>query len=144
MKQYKKFAGVIVVLLAFVTALAIVFSPSTPDVKTALGSGNIITNYAHVATSSAILVTTSSTLVMPTSTDRTYLRISNIAGKPIFCTLSVRGTNSSTYTTGPAIMYQGITIFASSTLEFKIDENPYTGPVYCISEANSSTTISQY
>ncbi len=120
----------------------------------ALGSGPTITNtqrstvtpvISNNTASSSVLVGTASTLVVGTTTDRVYLQIWNMSTKAVFCTLAARGTASSTFTTGPAILYAGITITASSTYQFRADENPYTGPVYCIADgAAASTTIMQF
>lgn len=83
--------------------------------------------------STAKLITTSSTLVSATNTARTYLRISNVSSNNIYCKLQ---------TTPPqtAILYEGFAIHASSSAEFTGD-NLYTGPVFCISTGNASTTV---
>lgn len=97
--------------------------------------GPVLTRFFTYSTSSSKLVANSSTLVVATNTARAYLEISNIASKPIYCSMLGGDQNQA------AVMYSGMTIFASSTMYIRSDSNPYTGPVYCIAEANASTTI---
>lgn len=94
--------------------------------------GLLVAPFSSYASSSSALITTSSKMVAATNTARTSLEIANIAGKPIYCNLS-RGA--------PAVMYKGLTIFASTTRQIFTQDNPYTGAVHCIAEANASTTI---
>lgn len=97
-------------------------------------SGNSIPNFATMASSSGILVNTSDTMLVATNTARLYLRIANISSKPISCNLK---------NGAPAVLYTGVTIFASTTLEIDEDKFPYTGAVRCISETPASTTVTE-
>ena len=84
--------------------------------------------------STGVVVTTSSTEVAATNTARTLLEITNISSKPIYCKMRSGALNQA------AVMYEGLTVFASST-EVITGENLYTGPVNCIGEASASTTV---
>lgn len=125
----------------FILALIGVGIFSSLHVSQALGAGESPTYFKAITNSSA-LVTTSSTLVAPTSTAATYTRISNISGVAIYCSL----TSASSTTPTPAVPYVGITIFASSSLALSPDQyNMYTGPIYCITPiGTASTTVYQH
>lgn len=92
--------------------------------------------YTTAITGTGVLVTSSSGTVIATSTSATTRRIDNIGSKPIFCKLD-RGYN--------AVAYEGITIFASTSVEFS-DTNGmlYRGAINCIAPlGNASTTVYQ-
>lgn len=139
MQKYKKYLGIITAVVALASLL------TYREIKTAQAVGIQINNTQRALTSSGVLVNTTSTLVSATTTNRIYLRISNLSGAAIYCTTDVAGTASTTFSAGPAVAYQGITIFGSSTYAFQSDENPYTGPVFCIAPSGAaSTTVAQF
>lgn len=136
----KKYAAGILVSLALVSALIVVGFlniAGRPDI--ALGSGQTISGFTVFATSSTALVTSSSNLLVATNTARFYLRVSNLSGNAIYCTPSYHVGTSTNMNNAPAVANSGITIFASSTYEVKVDENPYRGPLYCISPSGNAT-----
>ena len=117
-------------LLLFGLACSILMS--APKVVGA--SGETISPYNSFTTSGGVLVLSStSTNLVATNTARLFLQVTNIGTSTIYCNL----TNGAW-----ATKYVGLTLFASSTYRFLVDENPYTGPVNCIADgANASTTI---
>lgn len=89
--------------------------------------------FFSVATSSAALAGTSSTLVIATSTGRTFLRIANTGGIAVTCIYN---------NGGPATVSNGFIIAASSTFEMnQLNEPVYTGTVQCISDTGSSEKL---
>lgn len=124
-------ASVVLLAIVLLSALVGVFSQKAP-LATASGQGLSSFNSFPVSTSS--VVTTSATFMIATNTARSFLRISNIGPVAIYCNL--KGG------IGSPLAYTGMTIFGSSTAEFKVDENPYTGAIYCITGlGTASTTI---
>lgn len=86
-----------------------------------------------VATSSAATAGTSSTLVIATSTGRTFLRIANTGANAVTCIYN---------NGGPATVTNGFIIAASSTFEMnQLNEPVYTGTVQCISDTASSEKL---
>lgn len=84
-------------------------------------------------TNTGVLCTTSSGLLVATSSNPGFLRISNTSPFTIFLALG----------NPPAVLYQGLTLFASTSIEFN-QTNFYAGQIYCISSGgNASTTISE-
>lgn len=97
------------------------------------GISNAATHLSQIGTtgtSTARLVTTSSTQIMATSSTREYARISNLSGNAIYC----NADNDK-----PAVGYSGITIMGSSTIA--LDEIfPYAGAINCISPLGTAST----
>lgn len=97
-----------------------------------LGGGNTITNTSSFATSSAVTVTTSATIIAATSTSRVYMRLTNNSGVTVSCSLKF-GTAPTNGT--------GLLLYASSSYAFEVDQNPYTGPVTCIAPSSASVAV---
>lgn len=120
---------------AFFLAVAIIaIAQGLNGPKPVQAMGPMITNFNN-ASSSGVLVTTSNTLVSATNTARVYMEISNLGSSAVFCAMKGGDRNQT------AALYSGWTIFASSTKYIKSDENPYIGPVYCISTATMQLSI---
>lgn len=86
-----------------------------------------------VATSTSETVQTTNTLVLATSTGRTWARIANTASNNITCI----------YNNGAAAtINNGFIIAASSTFEMnQLSEPVYTGAVSCISDTGATEKI---
>lgn len=93
--------------------------------------GSFVTPFATYTSQSGVLVTTASTQVVATSTARTFLRVTNISSNNIYCS---DGTQN-------AVLYEGVAIMASSSVEFSSNTQPFTGALNCISTGNASTTV---
>lgn len=96
-------------------------------------------NYSAVssfATSSAITIASSDTLVQATTT-RTYYRFTNDCNSAVF--LAFNGDNA-------AVARKGITIYASSTYEISTElASAYSGAIHAISPGgNCILTVSGY
>lgn len=131
MKKKIHFGLMVIGVIALITNLYI----SAPRPSKVDAFGNMITNFNSFSTSSARTVTSSSGLLVATNTARTYMEISNLGNAAVFCALKGGDTNQA------AVLYSGKAIFASSTAYFKIDENPYVGPVHCISTATMQVSV---
>lgn len=102
-----------------------------PQAEQHLGSSsdNVLATYPTVA---KVFVNTADTLVVASSTGRTYLAINNISGatttaQVVFCNFGDRA----------ATLYSGFSIPASSTVTFALD-NLYRYAVHCIAPANGA------
>lgn len=128
--------GLIAALIATLALVAIVAiqTKKTSDIN--IGS-DVAVPFNSYETSSSVLVTTSNTLAVATNTARTALTISNMASKPIWCALKGGDQNQA------AELWKGLTVFASSSVSIFDTDRPYIGPVYCIGEANATTTITE-
>lgn len=92
----------------------------------------IYNNYiTKMSISNVVSVTTSSTLVLATSTARSYAIFSNDSANPVYLALN-NGL--------PAIADSGILLNASSTYEIR-DVNGYIGSVYAISKGATSNVL---
>lgn len=97
--------------------------------QTVGASGQTITPFVRFGFATSTLIGAASQLVDATNTARVYLRLSNLSGVTIYC--SDRAS---------AAPYTGMAVFASSTLSVVTDENPYTGPLYCVSPSGAAST----
>lgn len=124
----------LIVCTAVLTAVLVSNSYKSNGV---VGSDIGATGYVTAATSSKMAVTTSDSLVLATSTERQYVLIANPSSNTLFCTLN--GGK-------PAVTGTGITIFASSSLEIKIDTQPiYRGAIRCLSSGSTvNVTVYSY
>jgi hypothetical protein len=103
----------------------------TPQASQDLGSSsdNVLATYPTV---SKVFVNSADTLVVGTSTGRTYLVINNISGatttpQVVSCNFGDRA----------AVLYTGFSIPASSSVMFALD-NLYRGAIRCIAPANGA------
>jgi hypothetical protein len=94
------------------------------------------TTFKEVSISTSKLVTTGSTLVSATNTARTIFRMTNTSSNNIYCKFRSTAPQA-------AVLYEGVAIMASSTFEMPTNGNIYTGPIYCISTGNASTTVAE-
>lgn len=122
----------------FVTVVLIIISICAWNVSRNQSLGSFETSNAYTAaqTSTGVLVTTSNTVVLATSTSRSFVRISNLSGNTIYC---------NTDNGKPATAFQGYMISATSSLSFSDnDSNLYRGAINCIAIGGSaSTTVFQ-
>lgn len=106
------------------------------QVTTSVGGSIDVPGYSKGAVASSSVVTNASSMVLSTSTSRTYATIQNLSSTTIYCMLN---------SAAPAIAYQGTAIFASSTLVINFNEdNLYRGAVYCISPSNNTASTTSY
>lgn len=123
----QKIVGVIVAVLALLG-----FSTDTFSLGGISTSSSDFYEIGGMGTSTARLVTTTSSQVMATSSSRESAKISNVSSVAIYC--NADGDKA-------AVGYSGIMIAASSTLLIDSDF-PYTGAIRCISPlGNASTTV---
>lgn len=129
------FAFLAVALIAGFLVFRTAVKSTVSAVDTSLGGiSNTIGHFSNIGqygASTGVVVTTSSAQVMATSSSREYAEIANLSSFAIYCNMD--NDNS-------AVLYQGITIFASSTKVLGQDFS-YTGAVRCISTGNASTTV---
>lgn len=132
----KKTLTHLLLAVSLLSAIAAVFTLGyTPSVSVHIADaqGPQINPWVSYASSSAVLITSTSAIVSATNTARVYERISNLSGVTIYCNMQ-QGK--------PAIAYSGLAIFASSTYAIQSDENPYRGAITCIAPTgNASTTV---
>jgi hypothetical protein len=103
---------------------------TAPSAQT-LGSGSDNTLFAYPSTS-RVFVNSADTLVVATSTARSYLTINNISGATT--TAQVVSCN---FGDRPATLYSGFSIPASTTVTLALD-NLYRGAIRCIAPANGA------
>ena len=113
-----------------VSAIFVVNSLKNPN--KVYGDTTIQPNYAPMNDTGVLCGNGSSTLMLATSTSRSFLRISNISQGNIY------------YGFGqPAATSTGGVLFASSSMEFN-QSNMYSGAIYCLATtANATTTIAE-
>lgn len=140
MKSYVQEAVIISIFLfiAFLSGFLIFrasVNSASKTINTSLsGISNTIGHFSNIGqygASTGVLVTTSSAQVVATSSSREYAEIANLSSFAIYCNMDDDKA---------AVLYQGITIFASSTKVLGQDFS-YTGAVRCISTGNASTTV---
>ncbi len=120
-------AAVIAVVSLIVLNVSLSRVPTVP-----VGGGVSISNFNSFASSSAITVSNSSTQVSATNTARTYLRLANNGSAAVYCNLRNGAA---------ATLFSGLTIFGSSTVDFTVDNNPYTGAVNCIGHGTNIVSV---
>lgn len=126
------FAFVIVFVLIIVGAVYLFTSIRGGIPSDNVGSDIGATRFVKANVSSAISVTTSSTLVLATTSSAQYREITNLSGAAIYCSLD----NGKV-----AVQYTGITILASSSYIMAPDkENMYVGAVRCIAPSGTAST----
>lgn len=121
----QKITGVIVAVLALLGVSTVSFGGVSSSISK-------FSDISAMGTSTARLVTTTSSQIMATSSSRESAKISNVSSVAIYC--NADGDKA-------AVGYSGIMIAASSTLLIDSDF-PYTGAIRCISPlGNASTTV---
>jgi hypothetical protein len=103
-----------------------------PDARPSYGStsDNVLGNEPSAT---KVAVGPNDTLVVSTSTSRTYLEITNISGatgtpRALYCNIGDR----------PSALYEGIVLFPSTTKAFNLD-NLFRGALRCRSHAGTTT-----
>lgn len=127
----KKAFGIISFLLLIAVTLLLIASTGKAYGSTSFnGTPNL---FFIVATSTSETVGTSNTLVLATSTGRTFARIANTSSSAVTC---LYGNGNA------ATVNNGFIINASSTFEMnQLSEPVYTGAVSCISDTGASDKI---
>lgn len=128
----------ILIATGAVLAVAIVFFCGIWLGNKPVAYGNAIAGtsgvFFSVATSSVQTIGTSNTLLIGTSTGRTWLRISNNSANVVLCRFD-NGLPA-------ALPSTGFLLAASSTYEMnQLSEPVYTGAVNCISDTGASATV---
>jgi hypothetical protein len=83
-------------------------------------------------TATKVIVNSTDTLVVATSSGRQYLELTNASGATTTAQMV-----SCNYGDRPAVLYQGTTIFASTSKAYMLD-NLYRGAIRCIAPANGA------
>lgn len=102
-------------------------SKQEPTPQTA---GEIIVLKSGTLTTTSKLCGTTSTLLMGTSTSRQYAAIVNDGSTNIYLELSQ----------GPAVLYEGIRLNSGGGSYEIVQDNLYTGPIYCIADTSAAST----
>lgn len=127
------FVNKILALLAGLMLIAVALSLLAQQAHGSTSFNGTPGLFFSVSTSTPINVLTTSTMVIPTSTGRTFARIGNTSGSAITCIYN---------NGGPATVQNGFVIAASSTFEMnQLNEPVYTGGVQCISDTGSVTKV---
>lgn len=131
--QNFKQKAVVSLLIVAIIATAFALFVQTTKVYGSTSFNGTPNLFFVVATSTSETVGTSNTLMLATSTGRTFARIANTSGGAITCI----------YNNGaPASLNNGFIIAASSTFEMnQLSEPVYTGAVSCISDTSAVEKI---
>ena len=110
--------------LAVIAIIAVLYMgrPATPQTF-----GQFAPQYSPMKNTGVLCVNGASTLLIATSTSRSYLRLGNMSGKTIWLGMGV-----------PAATSTGIFLAASSTIEFN-QTNMFSGAIYCLGDSASGT-----
>jgi hypothetical protein len=135
MKIKEILAAVLVISLSVFLALGLALGVASlfqaaPSART---FGSASDNALPLApTATRVFVKSTDTLVAATSTGRQYLEIQNASGatttaQQVSCNFGDR----------PAVLYSGLTLFASTSKTFNLD-NLYRGAIHCIAPSNGA------
>ena len=126
----------LLVLLVAYIAVAKDFSPvnfvAPERPAESVGGGQGVNRFTSFASSTAITVTTASTFVTATNTASTYRRLSNLGAAAVYCNVKDGAAAS---------LNTGLVIYASSTIEMTVDNNPYQGAIHCIASQSNTVTF---
>lgn len=122
LKNYIQHALGIGVLALIAILFAVIFASQI--VK---ADGSTINTFFSISSSSPEAVGTASTVVVATSTGRTFLKVANLSQVPMYCNYGKS-----------AVGNQGFLINASSTFTMNgFDEPVYTGSLNCIASSSA-------